>query len=32
VLNKGRIEEEGKYEELIAKNGLFSDMYYGKLK
>ncbi len=32
VLNKGHIEEDGKYEELIAKNGMFSDMYYGKLK
>ena len=32
VLNKGRIEEKGKYDELIEKNGIFSDMYYGKLK
>ena len=32
VLNKGKIEESGKYEELIAKKGIFSDMYYGKLK
>lgn len=32
VLNKGRIEENGKYDELIEKNGIFSDMYYGKLK
>ena len=32
VLNKGRIEESGKYDELIAQNGIFSDMYYGKLK
>ena len=32
VLNKGKIEEEGKYQELIEKNGIFSDMYYGKLK
>ncbi len=32
VLNKGKIEEDGKYDELIEKGGLFSDMYYGKLK
>lgn len=32
VLNKGNIEEDGKYDELIKRNGLFSDMYYGKLK
>ena len=32
VLNKGTIEESGKYEELIEKGGIFSDMYYGKLK
>jgi len=32
VLNKGHIEESGKYDELIKKNGIFSDMYYGKLK
>ncbi len=32
VLNKGKIEESGKYNELIEKNGIFSDMYYGKLK
>ena len=31
VLNKGRIEEEGKFDELINKGGMFSDMYYGKL-
>ncbi len=31
VLNKGKIEEDGKFDELIAKNGMFSDMYYGKL-
>ena len=31
VLNKGKIEEEGKFDELIDKNGMFSDMYYGKL-
>ena len=32
VLNKGKIEEDGKYDELIEKGGIFSDMYYGKLK
>lgn len=32
VLNKGKIEESGKYEELIEKSGIFSNMYYGKLK
>ena len=32
VLNKGKIEEDGKYDELIEKSGIFSDMYYGKLK
>ena len=32
VLNKGNIEESGKYDELIEKGGIFSDMYYGKLK
>ena len=32
VLNKGKIEEEGKYTELIEKEGIFKDMYYGKLK
>lgn len=31
VLNKGKIEEDGKFDELIEKNGMFSDMYYGKL-
>lgn len=31
VLNKGHIEEEGKFNELIDKGGMFSDMYYGKL-
>jgi ATP-binding cassette subfamily B protein len=32
VLNKGKIEEDGKFDELIEKNGMFSDMYYGRLK
>jgi ATP-binding cassette subfamily B protein len=31
VLNKGKIEEDGKFDELIEMNGMFSDMYYGKL-
>lgn len=31
VLNKGKIEEDGKFADLIEKNGMFSDMYYGKL-
>ena len=31
VLNKGNIEESGKYNELIEQGGIFSDMYYGKL-
>ena len=32
VLNKGKIEQNGKYNELIEQDGIFSDMYYGKLK
>lgn len=32
VLNKGKIEERGKYNYLIEKEGIFKDMYYGKLK
>lgn len=31
VLNKGHIQEEGKFDELIDKGGMFSDMFYGKL-
>lgn len=31
VLNNGKIAEEGKFDELIDKCGMFSDMYYGKL-
>lgn len=31
VLNKGKIEEDGKFDDLIERNGMFSDMYYGKL-
>ncbi len=32
VFDKGRITESGKYEELIRRNGIFSDMYHGRLK
>ena len=32
VLNKGKIVESGKYDDLIEQNGIFSDMYHGKLK
>ena len=32
VLNKGKIAEDGKFDELIEKEGIFSDMYYGRLK
>jgi len=32
VMNRGEIVQEGKYHELIQKEGIFSDMYYGKLK
>lgn len=32
VLNRGKIEQTGRYEELIKAPGIFSDMYYGKLK
>lgn len=31
VLNKGKVEEDGKFDDLIEKNGMFSNMYYGKL-
>ena len=31
VLNKGKIEEDDKFDDLIEKKGMFSDMYYGKL-
>ena len=31
VLNKGHIEEKGKFDDLIVKGGMFSDMYFGKL-
>ncbi|MBR2704423.1 MAG: ABC transporter ATP-binding protein [Clostridia bacterium] len=32
VFNKGEIVEDGKYQELIDQGGIFSDMFYGKLK
>lgn len=31
VLNKGNIEEDGKFDALIEEKGIFSDMYYGKI-
>ena len=30
VLNKGIIEQTGKYKDLINQSGLFQDMYLGK--
>ncbi len=32
VLDKGNIVEDGKFNELLDKEGIFSDMYNGKLK
>jgi len=32
VLDKGKIVEQGKYNKLIESEGIFSDMYHGKLK
>ena len=32
VLDKGIIEESGNFDELIEKEGIFKDMFYGKLK
>ena len=32
VLNEGQIAEEGQFDELISQQGIFSDMYYGRLK
>ena len=32
VFNKGKIVEDGKYQDLIDQGGIFSDMFYGKLK
>ena len=32
VLDNGAITEEGVFEELIKRKGMFSDMYYGRVK
>ena len=32
VLDKGTIGESGNFDELIEKEGIFKDMFYGKLK
>lgn len=32
VLNNGIIEQDGQFDELVEKEGIFSDMYYGRLK
>ena len=32
VFDKGQIVQEGKYGELIEREGIFSDMYHGRLK
>ena len=32
VLHKGNIEQTGRYDDLIQTPGIFSDMYYGRLK
>lgn len=32
VLNNGKIIEEGIFDELVERDGMFSDMYYGRLK
>lgn len=32
VFDQGRICQRGKYKELIDKNGIFSDMFHGRLK
>ena len=32
VFDKGQIVQEGKYDELIGREGIFSDMYHGRLK
>ncbi len=32
VINKGEIVQEGKYDELIKTEGIFNDMYHGRLK
>lgn len=32
VMNEGKIIQEGKYDNLIQTPGIFSDIYYGKIK
>ena len=32
VLNDGKINQEGTFDELVQKEGMFSDMYHGRLK
>ena len=32
VLNEGEIEQTGQFDELVKTEGMFSDMYYGRLK
>lgn len=32
VMDHGKVVQTGKYPDLINKAGIFSDMYYGKLK
>ncbi len=32
VLNKGKIVEDGKFDDLLKQEGMFNDMYNGKLK
>ena len=32
VFDKGQIVQEGKYDELIGREGIFSVMYHGRLK
>ena len=32
VFDRGEICQRGKYEELIGQEGIFSDMYHGRMK
>ena len=32
VMDHGQVVQSGKYQELISQEGIFNDMYYGKLK
>ena len=32
VMDKGNIVQEGKYDQLILNDGIFSEMYHGRLK